>query len=342
MKLLKPIGLWLGLLLLSIALTTFSWSIVANQTFGGSSKVLGWLDEADSYSQLVNSIGSLQIEVSGEGTDKQQLDTDTILAAAEESVDPGQVKVWTTDVVNGLYRWLDGSSDVPVFTVDITETKQAFANNLSSRLLDKYEALPACQSESDISLASKNPLGAGCQLNTAVYQSSVEQVKQDIIENEDFLGKDVYDASSLGFDEESGSLGHGLAWAPEVYQRGRKLPMYMIVLAITASLVVITSSPNRLTGLRRVSSRLISSSLAGLLGIAISLFTLKLMTGSIVSGTGGSSAITDILTPLADQIVVDMSIYGGLVAALMMSVGVVLRVIVSKRSRVAKTTANTT
>ncbi len=214
--------------------------------------------------------------VSNDG-DSTSLQSSTIKVAAEKAITPQFIQTSTETVIDSVYRWLDGTTTVPDFKIDLTATKDTFALKAGEAVTVKLASLPACAPGSPVSAQVLDvdtidsvvclPIGVSPQAEGA-------KVEQNIKGGEGFLDHPVFTAADLdisrccGGTEPTTSI-YESDWKnlPEVFQVVKVSPYAIGLLALLLGVVIVFLSSTRRKGLRRVG---ISILIVGILTLAVS------------------------------------------------------------------------
>src|SRR5690606_28069006 len=106
------------------------WTI--NATFGDRNVVKNWFSNSGVYDNIVDSVvreTEKGIENSEE-KDGQNIDTESLSNAATSTFTPDVLRSSLEEVLDGTYDWLDGTTPNLAFSLDFTEQKVAFADNV--------------------------------------------------------------------------------------------------------------------------------------------------------------------------------------------------------------------
>jgi protein-S-isoprenylcysteine O-methyltransferase Ste14 len=140
-----------------------------------------------------------------------------IKSSAEESFSPQVIQSSSEKVIDGIYNWLGGKSDQPDFHIDLSGTKNDFAEKVGAATKAKAEKLPVCTSIP----TTTDPLKATCLPPGVTPTQAGEQAKNEVLKK-----------------------------APSYYQLSTKVPYILAALTLVVILAVVFLSSSRRKGLR--------------------------------------------------------------------------------------------
>lgn len=145
-----------------------------------------------------------------------------IRTAAAESFAPANLQTYGERMLDGTYRWLDGTTPQPDFRVDLTPAANTFMTTLSTQATTFARSLPACTPEQ---LRETDPLQAsifdlGCLPPGLSPEAASDQAVNKARASHPLLKEPVLTADTLR-DAKSGPLHERFAVLPAVYQAVR-------------------------------------------------------------------------------------------------------------------------
>jgi uncharacterized protein YjeT (DUF2065 family) len=258
-----------------------------------------------------------------------------VVDAANSSFSPAFLKQSANTIIDSIYRWLDGKTPQPDFSIDLSQQKQIFADKLSSDIYSKYtlfnlqrctSAQLAQQSEQG---SSFNILDAQCLPPGTTPESIAAVVKQQLLSNQDFLKDSVINADNL--NSFSGCSGSGAnckpsqnqtpffqtknaKQIPKKYQWAKKTPLILSVLTVLSGAGIVFLSKTWQKGLRHVGINLV---VIGLIMLAFSwAFNRAVSTKAVprikVDNAVFQQDIRNLITDLSQQIDKNYWFFGGL------------------------------
>jgi hypothetical protein len=226
--------------------TAFDFGVL--RVAGSPAPVKKILSDSGIYNSVVSSaLDQAQKSTSANG--EVTLTDPAIKSAAQESFSPQVVQTSTEKVIDGVYDWLNGKTAQPDFNVDLTNVKTTFAEKIGQAAAARAATLPKCTAPPE----STDPFNATCLPPTVTPTAVGIQAKNDVLTGQGFLDHPTITADSVkkeGANQSVFEQGQ-LKNAPKQFQRVKKTPFILSVLAILAVLAVIFCSANRRAGLRR-------------------------------------------------------------------------------------------
>jgi hypothetical protein len=254
-------------------------AITANIAFSKPDKVETWLKDSGFYDAFVAySVDQAQKSLHGDTqTTTGSLNDSVIQQAAKSTFTPAFLEKNVKTVIDANYAWLEGKTDKPAFTVDLTNAKQTFADQLAGFTQTYLAKLPACTPEQLAQMGnvqSIDPLSVSCRPATLTPEAGAAQVKQNILTNGEFLNDPVVTQANIDQgNKQSQPYYSTFSFAPTAYKVAVKLPWVFGVIALLSALGIFFIASRRTKGLR-----LISFALAG---AGILLLLERLATGSL-------------------------------------------------------------
>lgn len=181
-----------------------------------------------------------------------------IKAAAEKNFTPAFLQSSTESVIDGIYGWLDGSTSIPKFRIDLTNIKASFAADAGLAAQQRVSNLPACPSA--LSASNLDAFSATCLpsgLNPATVAS---QTQAELNSATGFLPEPIITADSVkSANSDQNIFSSDLKDVPRVYQQVNKMLFVQGLLCLLFAIGIIFLSNTRRKGFRRVGFALISS-----------------------------------------------------------------------------------
>jgi hypothetical protein len=264
------------LLLISLLGGVLSFSI--DNAFDHPIKIEHWLSDSDLYADFVKLIvtqagtataSGLHIgEVSFSNTAVQQI--------AESVFSPSVLQQYTETFLNANYEWLEGKSAIPRFTINLSQAKQNFAQQVGQYVTTRLSSLPTCTAteaiteEETLVTASSNPLQLSCRPTNLNAISTGALVAQQIASSPILLKNTVITEKNFRPDNNSDSKPYYEQSfnAPKLYQVNEKAPYIFGGLAVISVIAALFMSTTKRRGMRHIGFAFID---AGILLIVASL-----------------------------------------------------------------------
>lgn len=244
-----------SLLLLMLLGTVFA--ISGNSALSHPEKMKTWFAQSGIYDQVVtNSINSAQNSVgTGADTTAISLKDPEVQKVARSVFSPQLVQQNVETFIDSNYLWLQGKTDTPNFRIDLTQTKQMFAQKAGQSVLAHLSSLTVCTPEQLAQLQTSgtiNPLSVACRPANIDPQTEANKVTQQLSSGP-FIDQPVITAQTVGSNyATAGSRPYFEAFsnAPQIYQITKVLPYVLgfTTLLIIGALVALSES-------RRVAAR---------------------------------------------------------------------------------------
>lgn len=154
------------------------------------------LRDENTYSKVVPAVLSSAASNPGNlSLNQLPLQAPWVRTAAETAFPPNDLEQKSEVVINSTFAWLEGKSATPEFTIDFTQNKQRFGEELGKNLEQRLNALPVCSLSS--SIASFNIYNATC-LPPGINPAQVKAVvSQQIAADTSFLKDPVINSTDL-------------------------------------------------------------------------------------------------------------------------------------------------
>ncbi|CAN5398902.1 hypothetical protein BH10PAT3_BH10PAT3_5370 [soil metagenome] len=267
--------LFIGLLagLLSITLFGMAWANIGVATIRDRQKVKGWFKSSNFYAQLPDVVlekvnnDKKNPSTPGEPSSAEgdlPIKDPQIQAIVKQAFTPALLQNSVESVLNGTYKWLDGSAKGIDFSIDLTTAKQQFATGLGTYVTNRATSLPVC-TDGQIN-GNFDGFNATCR-PAAVSPADAGAIATADFLKQDFLKDPVITAKNLKADSAEPNkegnprvpLEESAAVAKTVYQRSGQLPLILGVLSLLLAMGIIFISRDRLRGIRRVGYVLVST-----------------------------------------------------------------------------------
>lgn len=258
---------FLKLSLFLLALTGAGW-----MTFGTPNAIKQATDDSNIYQATVDTILESAKQSAKDQSTQLPIDQPEIEQAARDAFPADLLSKNSTVIVDSVYGWLQGKTDQPTFSVDLTEAKQNFANGVADYAVRRYESLPPCTVAQLRTLNTEvDPFKVECRPPGLVSASVRQEVLDKILASPEFLADTSFTAADLPKDEQGRTVTENLSRAPDAYSLMRSLPWLLTALVIVLGLGVLYLSDTKRQGLRSIGITLLGTGL--FLGIGALLIT---------------------------------------------------------------------
>lgn len=258
MNYLRRTGLALFSGILGLSLVGLAWAGVLGSTIRNPDTVKEWLEESGFYSKIASAvIDSAEEDTAQEGQGTVDVSDPKIQEVIDRAFDQDMVRNAAEKILDGVYAWLEGRSDSPEFSVDISEARTTLAEGLGNYATERAAGLPVCTTIQPVA-SGLDVLNASC-IPPGVAPAQVgNEVKSHLLSSNEFLPDDSLDSSEVLNQEGKEVLPSELR---DAYQRTRRLPFVLAVASLLSAFAVVFLSSTRPKGLWRAGLVFIGSSI---------------------------------------------------------------------------------
>lgn len=233
--------------LLAALLFVLAFDVGLVRTVGSPSTVKKVLADSGIYSSVVptalTEVGKISTSVGD-----IPLSDSSIRSAATQSFTPQQIESYSNEIIDSIYTWLEGKTDKPTFRIDLTASRDSLADNIAATLQQRLATLPVCTSFSGTGF---DAYSATCLPPGVSAAQAAAEVKSQLLSGQGFLDQPVITSDNIEgsgdgkspFDNQS---------VPENYQRLKKAPFVVGLLALLVAAGIVFLSATRRRGLRRI------------------------------------------------------------------------------------------
>ncbi len=253
-------------LVLLVSLLSMAAITALNHDFANPNRLESWLAKSKLYGQIIpNALGNAQVASSQDGSEGSiSLNDPGVQQAATQAFSPTLLQQNVSAFLNGNYAWLKGQTATPVFKIDLSSSKQSFANQVGQLVQSHLAGVPVCTATQLTQLQLPvDPLTVSCRPLTLDPKTESQQVEQAITGTGDFLNKPVITAANLS---QGRPYYQRAAKAPQLFRLALKLPYILGGVALVAALGIVFIAPKRRKGWRRVGATLL---VAGAILVAV-------------------------------------------------------------------------
>ena len=281
MVFIKKLCLWLSSGIFKSTLVLLAMVSAVIVTLGTPVHIKNALKTSNVYGSIVDTLLEQAKKSTEKSSDGEIPISDPIIQnAAKTAFSPAFLESSAEQIIDGTYRWLDGTSAKPDFRIDLLPAKQTFIKSVADNAGQKITALPVCGKQQqkvnlDLFQATCRQIG----LNIALEQQKLINAFNS---NADFLPNTVISVDSLPKDEQGQNAFDKIVQAPKGYQFSKKTPWLLGLSATLFGALVVFIHKTRRRGLRSIA--------ISLLGIGIVLeilsFVINYLFQKAISPTG--------------------------------------------------------
>lgn len=250
MLFLRKATVWLAVLVLPLLLFALATNLALLRSAGSPDPIKDILRDSGIYDSAIDAV----LEATDNPNDNGQpggirADNPVVREAAKKAFTPQLVQSSTENFIDGYYKWLEGKTSTPQFRIDLTSAKTTFVNEIAVGAQAKAASLPACPK----GLTSfEDPFAATCLPRGVSPTVAGDKIRQELADGEEkFLKNPVITADTLKSKDNKPAFSDSSP-LPENYQRLKKIPALLSVLALVAISTVIFLSESRQKGLMKV------------------------------------------------------------------------------------------
>ena len=287
--------------LLFFVLLAGAYVVSVNSVFGKPESVESSLKKSGVYSKLASYAVDRAAASTSTTSGSVSLDNPKVKALANSVFSQQLVQQNAETFINSNYKWLDGTTTTPQFTLDFNAAKTDFATKVGQTVLDYLTGLPVCTNQQLVQLKSApslDPLAIPCRPSTVQPRAEANRVAAQILTS-NFLSQPTLTAETLKLNDQttpSRPYYVQLAQAPKLYRLTQALPLILGIVAVLLSLAVIFIAPIRRRGVRRVGLTFVT---VGAILVATKFISDNLF-NRLQENVFKTSDITDVQKPLLD------------------------------------------
>jgi hypothetical protein len=246
-------------ILLFISLLGGVWALDINHNFSQPDKLKTWLHDSKIYDKALSAtLKDAQNEQNETGGDTSVSLTDpNIQNLAGQAFTPQLVEKSVNTFIDANYAWLQGKTDKPAFSIDLSGAKADFATRAGQFVQQRLTSLPACTPAEQAQLQIPvDAFSVTCRPSGLDPTAEGNRVRDEINNSQDFLGQPNVNADNVNKQDQAEAnqepYYQKLASLPKVYRIGQKLPYIFVFLALLSALGIVFISLTRRKGWRRV------------------------------------------------------------------------------------------
>lgn len=259
------------------------------------------------YSSAVDSLIEEVIKSQAEQGGSLPVSDPAVQQAIKNAFPSSTIQSAGENVIEGVYGWLGGETQTPVFEINLSDSIQKIAEGVSNVAAARLQSLPICTQAQLYALRNSDvdPFSVPCQ--PADFDMAAERQKwANEIVNAEFKGEPIFTAADLPKNDNGQTITDQASAAPTVFQLARATPLFFGLLLLLFGAGWILLFDNRRRGLRALSFTLIGAGvfLLVMFGVLGWLFNKVNETGDILaelSKTSFSRAMTGVAQDLTAQ-----------------------------------------
>ena len=247
----------------SILLFLLAFDYGASKIIGSANSVKQILSDSGIYSSIVPSLLKQTGQINTALGSIPATDP-LVQQAATKALPATDIQKSSETAIDSIYSWLNGSIDQPNININLSDSKDSFANNLSAEVQQKLSSLPACTTP--YTAANFDALNATCLPPGVTATSASNLLKNEITTSSDFLDKASINSSDLKNKDTGQTIFQSQAdTAPGLYRRMKNSPPVIALLVIILGTILVLLRPTLASGLRHIGATLLSVGIAMLI-----------------------------------------------------------------------------
>lgn len=214
--------------------------------------------------------------------------SDEIIASAlNAAITPAYVKSSSEKLIDEIYNYIHGDVPAPELSIDVSDVKAQFADNVAQQVKQKFESLPVCTELKIPSTSIESLLGASCAPVGVSSQQASDYARTEIM-NTSLFSNDRLDLAGLTGVGES-SIVKPLTDLRGVYPYFTALLYGLPILGFILTISILFLSATKRRGVKSIANTLLS---AGIINGIVALVVTWLIGVFVVgSAPGGSVAV---------------------------------------------------
>lgn len=260
-------GLFFSILgtMLILCLIFIAYSLVFNAVTSRPEKIKAILDKSSLYENLPSVIYD-QAAGEREGSLLEvPLNDPEIRRIALDSYDQTFVQDSMENLIDGLYGWLDGTTEEPQISISFSGPSQEFAAKLAKYVEKKVSKLPLCDPGERADLNEVNIFSTKCRPADISPKEAGQEAKKVISGADDSVLNTSLNAEDLKTSDGQ-PLHENFADLPESFSTAKSVLPALIVFALVLITIIFYFSKDKIAALRRISKTLL---LAGIMIAAL-------------------------------------------------------------------------
>ena len=268
------------------------------------------------YNSLVPALTKQAGQSNGAGG-QIDLTNPAIQQAVQQSFTPTLIQTDVNTALNSIYKWMDGTTTLPDFRIDLSGAKTAFATNVGAAAEARAKTLPACSTA--FSSTNFDPFGDTCLPGVLTPAEVGTNAKDNILNGNGFLNDPVITANTVKTGNSGKSIfADQLKNVPVNYQRAKKTPIAFSVLTILLAVAIVFLYSSRSKGLRHIGITLLG---VGILMLAVSWGLNKVVSTNLapnikITNTVLQDKVRVLVVDLAQAVDKNLWTFGGLYSIL--------------------------
>lgn len=214
-----------------------------------------WVEKSGAYTAIPNTMVD-NLPTNNTQVEGQSFADAGVKKALKDSITTEYMHQNVSSKIDEGFKWLNGDSKQPNFTIDLQPVKEKFATNLGSYAKSRYLALPDCPPNSLPNNTS--PLQIECKpaIGFDINQQA-DEITKSVLGSKDFLASSssiansTEQANNVGAQETTNDAG-AISNVPRVYGIFKNAPFFIMLVVLLSCAGIIYLSESKKVGLRKI------------------------------------------------------------------------------------------
>lgn len=249
------------------------------------------LNEINAHERFTQSV--IDLASKNQQTDPNALPVDypEVKLALNQALDKSSLVKATDTLIDSAYSWLEGDASEFNFSIDFTQNKKNFSEQIANFAVNRVASLETCivpPVETSVFKISCRPPG------TDLVQLR-QQVLSDINSNKDVFAEEVFTQNDLPKTQNGKDFAEAYSNAPKYYSWFKLAPFALLTISLLCAITVILTSRTRRIGLKKVGTTLLGTAVIMAITPLIYVYVLPALGFRVPSFGGGSESVSAIV-----------------------------------------------
>ncbi len=283
--------------LLGLFLFVAAGAMVISFVAGDPATVKNAIAQSGAYDHLIeNSLNTALESVDKKNTSDIPLNDPIIRDSLVRAYSPTVIRTNSEKLIDGTYRWLDGSAAQPDFVLDFSASNDLFIEEAGKRLESRLRGLPPCTAQQLSQQQKMNAFKATCVPPGIDITPLIQQAKSNLRSSKNLLPDNKITADTFKQAGESQNVFVAAGNAPRQFQLLKQIPWILLGLTVIFALLVVFLYPVRDEGIKRL-GRILTINGVMIIMIALGLYFVQAAIGG-QKATGTNQLSRDLTLPI--------------------------------------------
>lgn len=312
---LRRIGAGIAVFLLLLSLLAVPLLVSLQGVVNSSATVKASLDKSGMY----NASTGADLLLENDNISPAVISDQGIASALNNVITPSYIKGSSEKLLDNMYSYIHGDAPSPQLSIDVSDVKARFADNVAVYVKQKFNSLPTCKELMIPSTSLESLLQTPCVPIGVSSQQASEHARNEIM-HITLFSNDRLDASTLVGIREA-SLNSALRDVRSAYPLFFTLVWALPILGVILAVAVLFLSDARRQGAKKVAKLLMS---AGLINVVVGFIMLWLAEIVLGDSIQGGSTLFDSFEIMIQDLLSSLRIWWMGIAALFVVVSIVV------------------